>query len=162
MYASSNRVGLANSTAQTKSISPSRVEFRDKSVVNYGVKSNVMLNPATRNFNAENVAGRFTTLFVGNEIKTIYDLNFAQSCDLPESNFSYGSSYDIANIENILHYEFRENRNVEQAYFTPQIYQSYESTKPQLFRNSSSTVQDPYRRGTSHVNPLLMAVIFIH
>ena len=34
----------------------------------------------------------------------------------------------------------------------PQMNQSYESSKPQLVRNSSSTVQDPYRSDASHVN----------
>ena len=77
-----NPVGLANVTAQTKSLSPSGVKFRDKPVVNYSGKSNVMLNPASRNYNTKNVAGSFATPYIDNQAKTIYDLNFAQSRDL--------------------------------------------------------------------------------
>ena len=151
-----NPVGLANVTARTKSLSPSGVKFRDEPVVNYSGKSDVMLNPASRNYNTKNVAGSFTTPYIDNQVKTIYDLDFAQSRDLRGSNFPYVSYYGIAtstaNIENKLHYQFPESRNVEQAYFMPQMNQSYESSKPQLFRNSLSTVQDPYQSNASHVN----------
>ena len=55
----------------------SGVKFRDEPVVNYSGKSDVMLNPASRNYNTKNVAGSFTTPYFDNQAKTIYDLDFA-------------------------------------------------------------------------------------